>query len=102
MAWSSYRFAEGASVSLRGRFTHEGTVTGHYNGAYQHMSPPDLQPNYGGNRFELGFGLNLVARGGPLKGIRIGAEYLVPVHEKVNGIQIAKRDGLQLNMSTAF
>jgi len=101
-AWGSYRFADGASVSLRGLYTHEGAIEGHYSGAHNHASPPDLQPNYGGDRVELGFGLNLVATGGPLKGIRIGAEYLVPVHEKVNGIQLAKRDGLQLNLSKAF
>jgi len=101
-AWGSYRFADGASVSLRGLYTHEGAIKGHYNGAHNHSSPPDLQPNYGGDRLELGFGLNLVATGGPLKGIRIGAEYLVPVHEKVNGIQLARRDGLQLNLGKAF
>lgn len=101
-AWTSYRIADSASLSVRGLYTHEGAIKGEYAGVQNMVSPSDGQLNYGTDRLEIGLGLNLVPTAGPIKGLRVGAEYLVPVYEKVNGIQIAKRDGLQINISKAF
>ncbi|MEZ5434786.1 MAG: hypothetical protein R3F31_27205 [Verrucomicrobiales bacterium] len=39
-----------ASVSARLAWHNEGQIEGHYNGAHNHSSPPDLQRNYGGDR----------------------------------------------------
>ena len=54
-------------------------IEGHYNGPHNRSSPPDLQFNYGGRFWDIGFGVNTVVPGGPLKGLRLSAEWLNPV-----------------------
>ena len=72
--WGSYRVANWISASLRGLYTEQGVIEGHYNGAHSHSSPPDLQFNYGGRFWDIGFGVNTVVPGGSLKGLRLSAE----------------------------
>ena len=62
------------SASLRGLYTEQSVIEGHYNGPHNHSSPPDLQFNYGGRFWDIGFGVNTVVPGGPLKGLRLSAE----------------------------
>lgn len=100
--WLSYRPAEAVSLSARALYVDEGDIEGHYNGPHSHSSPPDRQANYGGERLELGLGINTVATSGPLKGVRLGGEILLPVHQQVNGYQIEKKSSFQLNLSKAF
>jgi len=76
--WVSYRFANWISASVRGLYTEQGEIEGHYNGPHNHSSPPDLQFNYGGRFWDIGFGVNTVVPGGPLKGLRLSAEWLQP------------------------
>ena len=101
-AWGSRRIAPFASLSARLAWRDEGAIRGHYNAGHHHSSPPDLQPNYGGRRLDLGIGVNLVATGGPLRGARLGVEWLKPAYNDVNGVQLPQTDSLQLNLSRAF
>jgi hypothetical protein len=89
-AWTAYRVCEWASVSGRINYRHEGKMQGHYDGAHNHSTPPDLQQNYGGDWLDLGIGLNLWAPKGPLKGQRLSIEALWPVYQDLNGIQLEK------------
>ena len=100
--WGSYRLANWISASIRGLYTEQGEIEGHYNGPHGHASPPDLQFNYGGRFWDIGFGINTVVPSGALKGLRLSAEWLQPVEQDVNGYQL-KRDGtLWANASMAF
>lgn len=83
-AWGSYRFANWISASLRGLDTEQGQIEGHFYGPHNHSSPPDLQFNYGGRFWDIGFGVNTVVTGGPLKGLRLSAEWLQPVMDDPN------------------
>ena len=89
-AWSAYRIADWVSVSGRVQYKHEGPVRGHYNGAHNHSSPPDFQPNYGGDSVDVGAGVNFYVPRGPLKGHRIAIEALWPVFQDVNGVQLER------------
>jgi len=89
--WGSYRFANWISASIRGLYTDQGEIEGHYNGAHNHASPPDVQGNYGGKFWDIGFGINTVVPSGALKGLRLSAEWLQPVGEDVNGYQLRAR-----------
>ena len=40
-AWDSYRFADWISTSVRGLYTEQSEIEGHYNGGHSHSSPPD-------------------------------------------------------------
>jgi hypothetical protein len=101
-AWGSYRLADWISASVRLLHTQQGEIEGHYNGPHKHGSPPDLQYNYGGRFWDIGFGINTVVPSGPLQGHRLGIEWLEPIEDDVNGYQ-QERDGtLWVNWSKAF
>ena len=97
-AWVAKAITPRLSVSARLAYRDQGIIKGHYNGPHNHNSPPDLQGNYGGQRLEAGAGANFVIG----QGLRVGAEVMVPVHQKVNGYQLRKDTGLNLSISHAF
>ena len=100
--WGSYRFANWISASIRGLYTDQEKIEGHYNGAHNHASPPDLQFNYGGQFWYIGFGVNTVVPDGALKGLRLSAEWLQPVYDDPNGYQLEREGTLWANASMAF
>ncbi|HQR52727.1 MAG TPA: transporter [Burkholderiales bacterium] len=100
--WGSYRLLDWLSGSLRMLYTSQGDIEGHYNGAHNHSSPPDLQANYGGNFLDIGFGLNSVVESGWLRGNRFSIEWLQPVYTDVNGYQLDRVGTLYANWSLAF
>ena len=101
-AWSSYRLSDWFSASVRVLYTKQEEIEGHYNGPHNHSSPPDLQRNYGGRFWDVGFGVNFVVPDGALKGHRLSVEWLEPLRDDVNGYQ-QERDGtLWVNWSKAF
>ena len=100
--WGSYRLANWISVSLRGLYTEQGKIEGHYNGPHNHSSPPDLQFNYGGRFWDVGFGVNTVVPSGPLKGLRLSAEWLEPVMDDPNGYQLEREGTLWANATISF
>lgn len=100
--WGAYRVTDWMSASLRLIHTTQSEIEGHYHGAHNHSSPPDLQGNYGGQFFDVGFGVNFVVPEGALKGHRLSVEWLQPVRDNPNGYQ-QERDGtLYANWSKAF
>jgi hypothetical protein len=101
-AWGSYRLANWISASLRGLYTEQGSIEGHYNGPHNHSSPPDLQANYGGRFWDIGFGVNTVVPYGALKGLRLSAEWLQPVMDDPNGYQLEREGTLWANASMSF
>ncbi len=100
--WGSYRFANWISASIRGLYTEQGKIEGHYNGPHNHSSPPDLQFNYGGRYWDIGFGVNTAVPSGTFKGLRLSAEWLQPVGEDVNGYQLERDGTLWASAGIAF
>ncbi len=100
--WGSYRFANWISASVRGLYTEQGKIEGHYNGPHNHSSPPDLQFNYGGRFWDIGFGVNTVVPSGAFKGLRLSAEWLQPVYDDPNGYQLERDGTLWANATMAF
>ncbi|QIB66770.1 hypothetical protein [Kineobactrum salinum] len=100
--WGAYRVADWLSLSLRLRYSKEGDIDGHYNGAHNHGSPPDLQANYGGEFLDYGLGLNLAMQQGVAAGVRLGLEWTGKINANVNGYQLDRDDGLNLSLSYAF
>jgi hypothetical protein len=101
-SWGSYRFANWISASIRGLYTEQSKIEGHYNGPHNHSSPPDLQFNYGGRFWDIGFGVNTVVPSGPLAGLRLSAEWLQPVRDDPNGYQLERDGTLWANASMSW
>lgn len=101
-AWTSYRLTNWLSASVRVLYTYQDDIYGHYNGAHNHSSPPDLQANYGGRFWDVGLGLNAVVPSGRLQGHRLGIEWLLPIQDDVNGYQQEREGTLFVNWSKSF
>jgi len=94
-AWLSYLWNPSLSTSVRIQYNNTDTIQGHYKSSHNHGSPADIQTNYGGEQTFAGLGINtLLPTAG---GLRVGAEYMIPLHENLNGVQ--QRTGHILNMS---
>jgi hypothetical protein len=101
-AWGSYLFANWISASIRGLYTQQGEIEGHFNSGHNHSSPPDLQRNYGGRYWDIGFGINTVVPSGTLRGLRLSAEWLQPVYDDPNGYQLEREGTLWANVSMSW
>ena len=100
--WGSYRWFDWLSSSLRFQYAVQEKIDSHFNQSHNHGSPPDFQANYGGHYVDAGFGLNMVATEGALKGVRFGAEWLQPLYESVNGTQQERTGTLYLSVSKSL
>lgn len=100
--WGSYLFANWISASIRGLYTEQGKIEGHYNDIHNHSSPPDLQFNYGGRFWDIGFGINTVVPSGAPAGLRLSAEWLQPVYDDPNGYQLERDGTLWANASISW
>ena len=85
--WASYVWAPWLSTSLQLAFHDRGKIDGidsRIVGPVQTADPD----NHGGERLDIGFGINLLGRGRILRGHRLRAEFLVPLHQRLNGPQL--------------
>jgi len=100
--WLSYAWLPQLANSIRFQYNKTDTISGHYNIAHNHSTPLDFQGNYGGEQTLVGLGTNWVATTGTLKGLRVGLEYLEPVNENVNGVQLETNRQINLSISKAL
>ena len=87
-----------ASVEWR----HDGQIVGHYAGAHHHTAPPDRQENYGGDTVSAGLGLNWLLPVGGAKRPQLGAEFSLPLHQDLNGIQAPQDWRFSLSLGREF
>ncbi|CAB1275108.1 DUF3570 domain-containing protein [Candidatus Nitrosacidococcus tergens] len=92
MTWGSYDIFNWLSFSTRGMYTMQGAINGQFNEKVQTVGAmPDRYPtNYGGQYWDVGFGLNAAIQEGTLKGNHLSLEWLQPVYQNVNGYQLSK------------
>jgi len=100
--WASYLLAADVGATARLEWRHEGKVEGHYNGPHAHAAPPDRQENYGGDTISAGLGLNWLLPVGGAKRPQLGAEFAVPLHQALNGIQAPQKWRFALSLSREF
>lgn len=99
--WSAYKFNHSVSASLRMSYSSAGEIEG--------LDPAITAPvqtanpdNYGGERLDLGFGVNLAMQSGLLAGHRIAFEYVKTVDQDANGVQMEMQDMLTFGYQYAF
>ena len=101
-AWGARMVHPSASVSVRVSYDHQDAIEGVYNGPHSQAAPPHQPSNYGGDVVGVGAGLNLMGREGILRGHRLAVEYLVPVYQDVNGIQLERDYSVLLGWQKAW
>ncbi|GAB5470877.1 MAG: transporter [Rhodospirillales bacterium] len=100
-AWGSYEPLPWISGSLR--------LTGQTSGQIKGQDPNIAGPvqtanpdNYGGQRLDAGFGVNLVGQDGILRGNRLGLEFTVPFYQNLNGPQMAANWAVVVGFQKSF
>ena len=87
--WAEKGLSDSLSTSLRTTFTTTDKVSGAHEGfANPKMAPAFDTNSTGGNSLSLGLGLNYLCHNGLLKNYRAGLEFLVPVFQDHNGVQL--------------
>ncbi len=86
-AWAQYGPANWISFSARGAFRSQGRIDGldPVIVAPVQTANPDFQ---GGERFDIGAGVNIAGQGGAVDGHRLAVEVLFPVYQDLNGPQL--------------
>lgn len=100
--WASYLLAADLGATARLEWRHDGAIEGHYDGAHHHAAPADRQTNYGGDTVSAGLGLNWLLPVGGAQRPQVGAEFSVPLHQDLNGIQAPQDWRLALSLSREF
>ncbi|WNB76740.1 MULTISPECIES: DUF3570 domain-containing protein [Methylomonas] len=101
-AWGSYQWLDWLSTSVRGVYTAQGAVRGQFDGLIQTMAPSDFPKNYGGQYWDVGFGVNARVLSGDLAGNSLSFEWLEPVATKQNGYQLERDAALAATWTYAF
>jgi hypothetical protein len=102
--WSAYNWNKNWSTSLRLKWKHWGNIDG--SDTQLAASPnmmPTADPNLrGGQRLDLGFGVNLLGSQGYLKGHRLGLEYIRSLHQDLDGPQLGVTSSWMLGYQKAW
>lgn len=101
-AWGSYKLMNWLSFSVRGVYTTQGSLRGEYNKNHRPIGPMDSPGSYGGEYFDLGFGINATVPTGDLAGNSLSFEWLQPMEDDVNGYQLERDGALSVKWGYAF
>ncbi|MEA5597889.1 transporter [Rivularia sp. UHCC 0363] len=100
--WIARNWTDWLSTSLR----LTGATWGNIDGADSRLNPmmiPTADPNRrGGTQLNLGFGVNLYAPEGNLKGSRLAMEFELPIYRSLDGPQLETDWQLTLGLQSSF
>ena len=95
-SWIATTPNDSTSISLRANYQYTGEISGTQSDLS--LNPPfapsrrtvttAFSENYGGQKFELGAGINLYPKEGVLAGHRFALEFTMPVWQDLNGFQL--------------
>ena len=100
-AWGSYLWDDWISTSFRVTGRSLGQIDGRDSRIIGPVQTADPD-NHGGERIDLGFGVNLAGQEGVLRGQRLALEVQVPVYQNLNGPQLETDWTVMLGWQFAF
>jgi hypothetical protein len=86
--WAGLKTSDWVSVSLGARYSSWGNVEGFDEDLNPNESPAHNTLTQAGWRVDLPFGMNFVIPEGQFEGHRLGLEFLVPLHQDLDGPQL--------------
>nr|WP_305888632.1 DUF3570 domain-containing protein [Methylomonas sp. SURF-2] len=101
-AWGSYRFLDWLSGSVRGIYTTHDSLHGAYDRPHVPIGTMDTPANHGGKFWDIGLGLTATIPGGSLAGNSFGVEWIQPLRDDVNGIQLEREGALSAQWNYMF
>lgn len=102
--WLAWKCCAWSSISLRAEGITSDAIRGYDPGiAILAFNDPNADAaNYGGQRANVYLGFNLYKPRNPVKGIRLQAEYGMPVYQQLNGPQMSQRGTLLAGIQYTF
>jgi len=100
--WMAYRFTDWVSGSARISFRNIGNLSGFDPSVNRWSTPPANPDLQRGTRAELPLGVNFYFPEGPLRGNRLRAEFILPVHQDLDGPQLRARYGAAFSWGITF
>jgi hypothetical protein len=99
--WAMKNLTPYASASLRLDASHQGKMDGR-DAAISLPVPTAQSRSSGGTYANLSLGINLIGQSGVLRDHRLALEYVMPVHQDANGVQMKRDETLTLGWQKAF
>lgn len=100
--WLAYKANNWLSVSTK----IQGLIVDNIKGENTQLSPMMVSTadnnNYGGNHINSGIGLNTYIPQGTLKDLRFGLEYIFPLYQDLNGVQLKQKQTLVFGIQYSF
>jgi len=100
--WGAHNLSDWVSVSIRAFYETWDDVTGSEPGTDGSIDPGANSFAQGGERFQIPFGVNLFLRERPFAGHRLLLEWYYPIHQDLNGPQLATDRTLVVSWQTFF
>lgn len=100
--WFSYRWIKNFSTSFKINYNFFGKMEGEDNEMNKRMSPAMDSKNVGHQKVNTSFGFNYVNSNEFLKNHRLAFEFIIPVYQKVRGIQMADEYKIMLGWQYGF
>lgn len=101
-SWLGHRFADWLSAAFRVHWMEWYDIRG-ADSALNPMMVPTADPDRrGGSRLDVGLGLNLYGRSGPVRGHRLALEATTPLYQFLDGPQLETDYALTLGWQYAF
>ena len=86
--WAAYKASDWVSASLAVEYSRWGNVEGYDPDLDVSLDPANNTLAQGGWRVELPLGVNFIVPDGPFGGHRFGLEFLMPIHQNLDGPQL--------------
>ncbi len=100
-SWVSYLINSSTSIAGRIKYYDQEEIDGIDN-AISGRNPIQDTENYGGKGFDLTLSLNLLGHKNFIRGHRFAIEYVFPIKQDNNGLQMKKEDTIILGYQKAF
>lgn len=100
--WGGFDLTQWLTASVRGAYTWHGAVHRDFDAFNARIGPMDFPQNYGGQFWDLGFGVNAIIPRGRFAGNRFGFEWIQPVRNDFNGFQLDRKGSLAATWSYHF
>lgn len=93
--WGALVISNWLSTSLKAQYQYEDKLKGQ-DPAFENlmMVPTVDSDNFGGQYLNGGLGINLLVPSGSLKGLRFAGEYILPLYQKPNGMQMERKHSI--------
>ncbi len=100
--WGGFNLTHWLTATVRGAYTWQDRIHRDFDQFNARIGPMDFPSNYGGQFWDMGFGVNARIPNGRFAGNRFGFEWIQPISSDFNGFQLNRQGSLAATWSYHF